>query len=150
MPLLNYTTTVPTEKTVMEVMRLLAAHGATATLAEYDAQGLIVALSFRVAPRGPGPGAVLSFRLPVQWQPVLRLLERDRKVPRRLATKEQALRVSWRIIKDWVEAQMALIATQMVSLEQVFLPYALAADGRTMYEHVQAGQYLPLNPPTPP
>ncbi|WP_189339127.1 hypothetical protein [Williamsia muralis] len=35
-------------------------------------------------------------------------------------TPEHALRVAWRITKDWVEAQLAIIETQMVTPAQVF------------------------------
>src|SRR5438552_18436509 len=44
----------------------------------------------------------------------------------------QAVRVEWRIVKDWVEAQLALIETRMVTAQQVFLPYAIMRDGRTL------------------
>jgi len=33
---------------------------------------------------------------------------------------------------DWVEAQMALVATRMVTTAQVFLRYAVVRDGRTL------------------
>ena len=51
----------------------------------------------------------------------------------------------WRVHRG--QAQLALIATQMVTLEQVFLPYALTVDGRTVYEHVQAEKWLAALPP---
>jgi hypothetical protein len=50
--------------------------------------------------------------------------------------KLQAVRTSWRIVKDWTEAQMALVETQMVTTAQVFLPYAVMRDGRTLGETV--------------
>ncbi len=58
---------------------------------------------------------------------------------------EQAGRVAWRIIKDWVDAQMAIVETEMVTIEQVFLPYMLMKDsGYTLYEAmVNKGFYLP-------
>jgi hypothetical protein len=70
------------------------------------------------------------------------ILEHDRKVPRGFRTQEQALRVSWRIIKDWVEAQMAIVDTKMVQLEQVFLPYVIMPDGRTLYERVRDARFV--------
>ena len=47
----------------------------------------------------------------------------------------QATRTAWRIVKDWVEAHIALVETQMVTAPQVFLPYAVMRDGRTLSEH---------------
>ena len=56
------------------------------------------------------------------------------KVAPRFKTPEQAERVAWRILKDWLEAQLALVQTEMVSLDCVMLPYMQADDGRTVYE----------------
>jgi hypothetical protein len=137
MPLLNYTTTVPTTKTVGEIQQLLVKAGATAVLHEYDSAGELIALSFGVETEfGP-----VSFRLPADHRPVLALLQKDRNVPKRYRTQEQAQKVAWRIVKDWVEAQLALIATRMVSVDQVFLPYALTSDGRTFYEAARARRF---------
>jgi hypothetical protein len=80
MPLLNYTTTVLAEKTVGEIQKCLASHGARAILSEYDAQGAMVALSFKILVEGHE----IAFRLPTDWRPVLRLLETNSKVPKRL------------------------------------------------------------------
>jgi len=52
------------------------------------------------------------------------------------------MRVSWRILKDWVEAQMALVETHMVTLEQVFLPYAVTDDGQTIYDRLRGSNFL--------
>ena len=41
--------------------------------------------------------------------------------------RQQAIRTSWRILKDWVEAQMALLETGMVTMDEIFLPYMLPA-----------------------
>ena len=49
----------------------------------------------------------------------------------------QAVRTAWRIVKDWVEAQMALVKTQMATTQEVFLPYAVMKDGRTLSQHVE-------------
>lgn len=57
--------------------------------------------------------------------------------------KLQAVRTAWRIVKDWVEAQMALVETQMVTTGQVFLPYMVLRDGKTLSETVAANpQFL--------
>ena len=40
--------------------------------------------------------------------------------------RQQAIRTSWRTLKDWVEAQMALLETGMVTMDEIFLPYMLS------------------------
>lgn len=58
--------------------------------------------------------------------------------------KLQAVRTAWRIVKDWVEAQMALQETQMVTTAQVFLPYMIMPNGKTVSENVIANPSLLL------
>ena len=54
------------------------------------------------------------------------------------ARREQAYRTAWRISKDWVEAQLALLETEMVDFEEVFMPYILS--GReTLYQALSEG-----------
>lgn len=140
MPLLNYTTSISADKTVAEIHRMLAKAGAKKIMSDYDDNGYIVALSFAMDIEGQQVG----FQLPTDWRPVLQILERDRKVPRSLKTQEQALKVGWRITKDWVEAQLAIIETRMVKTEQVFLPYMVGRDGKTLYETFESNPSLML------
>ncbi|MGE0536667.1 MAG: hypothetical protein AB7O68_16975 [Pirellulales bacterium] len=135
---MNYTTGIAAEKTIGEIQKNLAAHGAQAILAEYDDSGNIVMIKFKI----PVNGQSIGYQLPSDWRPVLKVMESHPKVPRRLCTQDQALRVSWRIIKDWVAAQMALVETQMAPLDEVFLPYAITPSGRTLYDHVQETHLL--------
>lgn len=145
MPILNYTTGIEAEKSIAEIQKCLAQHGASQILADYDADGNVTAISFRILI----DEQLIAFRLPSDWRPVLEILKDQyykpkgkRKVPFRLVTKAQALRVAWRIVKDWIEAQMAIVETKMVKVDQVFLPYAVARDGRTLYETVKSSNLL--------
>ncbi len=144
MPILNYTTGIEVQKTIAEIQETLVTHGASAIRADYD-NGQVVAVSFQVVL----DGKQIAFRLPSDWRPVLKVLEMQKEKLRRAgrrskmqANEDQARRVAWRILKDWVEAQMALVEIRMASMDQVFLPYALTRDGRTMYEHVQTTNLL--------
>lgn len=139
MPLLNYTTSIAPQKTVMEIQSLLARAGANSIMADYDTEGNITALSFRIMLEGQP----LSFKLPTDWEPVHRTLQRQRVSPK-YQTPEQALRVAWRITKDWVEAQLAIIETQMVTTAQVFLPYAITGTGESVYEYMAKNTNLLL------
>ena len=138
MPLLNYTTRVAADRSISEIQKQLAKHGANEILAQYDDTGSVVALSFRMLIED----TPIAYRLPCDWRPVLAIIEKDKRVPRAKRTKEHALCVSWRIVKDWVEAQMAIIETRMVKTDQVFLPYAIMRNGSTLYEHAQATKLL--------
>lgn len=123
----------------MEIQQALCRVGAARILTDFDDKGNIVALSFQI--NNPETGSPISFRLPTDWKPVQETLKRQR-VSARLQTPEQALRVAWRITKDWVEAQVAIIETKMVTPAQVFLPYAVTTDGSTVYEYIAGNQHL--------
>jgi hypothetical protein len=91
-----------------------------------------------------------GFRLPARVDAVWKTLvkQKDAGQIRRAITRDQANRVAWRILKDWVDAQMALIESQMVVLEEVMLPYMLTESGeQTVYERLVAGRLQLALPP---
>lgn len=140
MPLLNYTTKVDSLQSASEIEVMLIRHGAKSILKECD-KGKITALSFMVTtPQGDIP-----FRMPVNVQPVHEILKRQRqkngaKVD---ASPEQAERVAWRILKDWTEAQMAIIETEMMRMEEVFFARIFnPVTGKTLFETVKTQQFL--------
>ncbi len=61
------------------------------------------------------------------------MLQRER-VPPRYGKPDQAERLAWRILKHWAKAQLAIIRTDIVTLDQVMLPYMRGDDGRTVYD----------------
>jgi len=138
MPIANYSTTVDALKTVGEIQGILVAHGARSILMNYGKDGSIESLSFIVeTPYGDMP-----IRLPINAKAVLKVLEGQR-VPPRYANYPQAVRIAWRIVKDWVRAQMAILETEMVKMEQIFLPYMITKNNQTLYESmVDRGFYL--------
>lgn len=140
MALLNYTTTIAVEKTVGEIQRLLAKNGARSIQTDYDAEGEPIALAFQVDTKV----GIVGYRLPANIDAVHRVLTQQYeggRVQRRFVTREQAGRVGWRILKDWVEAQMALLETRMVSLDELLLPWMIAGqNGETFYQLFESKQ----------
>ncbi len=123
MPLKNYTTQIKIEKTIGEIEVILSKHGANAILKDYDGAGNITAVSFKVKTEFGD----IPFKLPMNVKAVLAVFGeqvKTKKLPRRyLNNTDQARRVGWRIIKDWVDAQMAILELKMVKIQEVFLPY---------------------------
>ena len=56
--------------------------------------------------------------------------------------EEQAYRVAWRNILDWVEAQMALLEIEMAKIEEIFLPYMVNSTGETFFERMEQRGFL--------
>jgi len=139
MALKNYTTSISVEKTISEIQGKLAYVGARRIMSEYDNTGNITALSFQLEL----DGQPLAFTLPTDWRPVAEVLQKQRVVSQR-RLEEQARRTAWRITKDWIDAQVAIIETKMATTPQVFLPYAVTQTGETLYQKFAANHNLML------
>jgi len=129
MPIANYSTTVEAIKSIGEIQGNLVAHGARSILMNYMKDGTIESLSFIVET----PYGEMPIRLPVDIEAILKILK-EQRIPPRYANRQQAIRIAWRIIRDWIRAQMAILETEMVRMEQIFLPYMITKDNRTLYE----------------
>lgn len=139
MAILNYTTSIPAFKTANEIEEILMNHRAKSIMKNYD-NGSITGLSFLVD-TGVTQAPV---RLPVKVDECLQVLKKEkRENPKKQIkdTREQAERVAWRILKDWVEAQMALLDIEMVRFEEIFLPYIETDNGRTIFERLEEKQF---------
>ncbi|WP_323986266.1 hypothetical protein [Microbacterium plantarum] len=133
MPILNYTTTIAVEKTMGEINTALARRGVTRIATMYDDQGVASGLAFTMKT----DYGVRDFELPVRTEGVLAAMKADPAVKPAQKNPAQAARVAWRIAKDWLEAQSALIDAQLATLDEVMMPYMVASfDGErtvTMY-----------------
>lgn len=141
------TTQISPEKTIAEIQELLVQHKATSILMQYEG-GKVSSVCFRIEVRG----VLVPFVLPCRWKPIQSLLaqrHRDYQYSWKrseLIAKfaEQSRRVAWRQILRWVQAQLALVETGMVKVEEVFLPYVQADNGQTIFEITEAKGLLML------
>lgn len=134
MPLLNYTTSVAASRSIGQLQNLLIKAGARAIMSEYGDDGTPSGVSFAIET----PYGLRHFMLPIHVDKVQAVLVRQKVTPR-FQEKEHAERVAWRILKDWVESQLAIIETEMVTLDQVMLPYMQTRDG-TVYQLIVKNQ----------
>jgi hypothetical protein len=129
--LLNYTTEIEPIKTAGEIMGLLAAKGAQAIMIDYD-KGEPVDLSFKIRINGQE----VYFKLPCNVDGAFQAMKRMRIPPRYVST-DQAKRTAWRIVKNWIEAQLAIVDCGQAQMGEVFLPYALTANGQALFQRIQ-------------
>lgn len=134
MPLLNYTTKVDVYTTLGAIQGQLVRHGAKKIMQDYDDEGQIAALSFLI----DTPAGARGIRLPANVDAVHAVLTRQ-KVK---CDREQAERVAWRIVKDWVEAQMAILESEMVQMDEIFLPYMVNGQGQTLFQAYRSNQIM--------
>lgn len=121
------------------IKKTLISHKARHITESYDEQGCISAIEFvlfigeRECP----------FRLPARVKAVEKILYPNTQPQWLTKTqKEQAYRVAWANIRDWIGAQCALIDTGMVKAEEVFLPYLISNRGATLYEEMERSHFL--------
>lgn len=129
--ILNYTTKIDAFKTIGEIQSMLAKRKAKEVLIQYN-DGLPTALMFSVEIGGE----MFRYSLPCRWSAIHKILQREVRESR-YKTESHAINVGWRVIKDWIEAQLALIDTGMVDIGEVFLPYQLQEGATTVYEKMK-------------
>lgn len=140
MTLYMETTRIAAERTVQEIQSILSKYGASAILLEFEGcQVSAVAFQHLVE------GQKIPFRLPCRWHAMETTLRKSGKRPRSDDTFEKwARRVAWRQILRWVEAQMALVETSMVKIEEVFFPYIQTKSGHTIYEIQEKQKFIAI------
>ncbi len=130
MALKNYASTAALPNMFNAIEKTLSSHGAKQIIRDYDDTGRIKAISF-IVPTSKGD---LGIRLPARYDQVERIFKEQgvRYKP------EQPYRTAWATIRDWIDAQMALIDWEMVKPEEVFLPYAIDRSGKTYFEVLES------------
>lgn len=142
MPILNYTTRIASSKTLGEMQEMLAKAGAQRIAVDYEdggPSGLTFALSTIQGVR--------LFSLPVDVAAMHKVLLREGQAGRLgslartvWSSQEHAEKVAWRVTKDWLAAQLTLIATEMVTVDQVLLPYLRVNEHETLYDQFATRQ----------
>jgi hypothetical protein len=103
-------------RTIAEITAMLVEHRALAVLTEYNSDREPKAVSFRIQTEH----GLIAFQLPARVEQVVRILSSQRRR---------------------IKAQLAMVQAELVSLTEVFLPYAQDAQGRTFYEAVKAARF---------
>lgn len=125
------TTDVPAERSAGAITDLLVQGGAVRVSMQY-AERKIVGIDF-VFVHGK---LEFPFTIPARVDVLFQKFWTERKYREsdRPQVMARAERVAWRQLFRWVEAQVALIETGMVSTVQVFTPYMLAEGNRTVFD----------------
>lgn len=134
----NYTTDVPAVRSIAEIESILASFGATAIIKEFFPDGKVRALSFRLEDK--------TFKLPADAEGVKKILFKGKKDHDRKdlikSREDRSYRVAWRIIKDWIHAQLSLIASGQAHPQQLFFGHMYDGN-KTLYQAYVEGKLLP-------
>lgn len=119
-----YTTSIAVSQTVSEITSLLAKRGAQRVSVGLDGDGVANSLHF-VLSTAYGPR---EFSLPARIDGVFAAIENDQSIPKAQRTRMKASRIAWRIAKDWLEVQFALVDAGMADLDEALFPYMLTGN----------------------
>lgn len=132
-----------------KIQKILAENGAKKVMFDFDGLGRVDSISFQIEINGNA----ISFRLPAMTQNVQEIMFGNRRrggnkygaiLEITDVQKEQAYKTAWANIRDWLDAQMALVKTRQVEVLQVFLPYTIQKNGSTIYENIISNPNLLL------
>lgn len=84
----------------------------------------------------------IPFKIPVSIDKSRAIMQRivnEGKLPKKFLTEplrtEQGERVTWRVIKDWIDSQLSLLEMQFADAIEILLPYAYdVANNKTVYQ----------------
>ena len=131
------TTTKSPEQTSAEIESILMKYGLTKFMKNYK-DGSVIGCVFGIKI----DGKEVPISLPVNWEPLFEMSRQGKT--KYIRTKEQAQRVAWRQVLRWIEAQLAIVNIGMVELGEVFLPYVLVQENRTVYQEIKSRNFTLL------
>jgi hypothetical protein len=145
MALKNYTSNVSVDRSIAFIERKLVVNGARDIMKQYNPDQRVESILFMI----PIDGVEMVFKLPARLKACERVLEGMLSQRSKPATRKkipaQAARTAWKILSDWVEAQMAMIELAQVDVMEVFLPYAYnPATQQTYFEAMKERGYKGL------
>jgi hypothetical protein len=130
MAILNYTTTIKAERTLVEIQSILTKRGASKISIDY-ASGLPVNLTFVCQFNNEQA----FFSLPCRFSGIRKRLNKQSRIKK---NDEQAINVGWRTLKTWIEVQFEMVESEMAELPEIFLPYGVTKDGTRLYDYIKA------------
>lgn len=130
MALKNYTSTSSLPNIFSAIEKTLATHGAKQIVRDYDNNGRIVSVSFAIET----VKGLMGIKLPAKFDKVQRIFD-EQGINYK---PDQPYRTAWATIRDWIDAQMALVDWEMVKPEEVFLPYGITNTGKTYFEALES------------
>lgn len=140
----NYTTIVNAQKTISEIEEYLVQIGASKILKDYDDKGEVLSISFMIN----FEEREVPIRLPSRIDRIPAAIRRIYNthditsgqrtlLNRAMKDSEQARRIGWRIIKDWLEAQMTIMMLDQINMMEALLPFTVWKGNKTMYELIE-------------
>lgn len=150
MTIRNYTTQISVDKTIMEIEQIILKFGAKGIYKEYTGSK-ITGLMFYLERDGQKIPFKIPFSIEKSRRVIMQAVE-EKKLPKKYYDEplrtEQGERVTWRIIKDWIDSQLSLLEINFADAVEILLPYAYnPIENKTMYQKFMENkkEYLALD-----
>lgn len=134
----NKTSTVPADRSISKIERLLVDVGANNINKQYVG-GVLKSITFLIT----AMGSTQCFKLPAKVGTVEKVLKDQVKRPQPGTyerIRKQSERTAWKIVCDWVEIQCTMIHLEQAEFAEVFLPYLYdPSTDQTLYQKVLSG-----------
>lgn len=138
----NYSTEVPAGRSIDNIESLLIRAGASNIMKEYCAMQ-VASISFMLTIEGNK----VAFRLPAKVQEVFVWLKKQRPKSPDKSLLEQARRVTWKQLHEWVHLQLSMIEIKQLEKVEAFFPYILdVPNNETFYEKIKKDHFKALLP----
>ena len=140
--LLNYSTKKAAEESAEEIKTKLMSHGVQDV--KFDFGEVVVTIEF-LRSKLITKNEMASYKITTKIAPVYKVLkDQEWSGEIKIAiTQSQAKRVAWRIVKRWIDAQLAFVETGMLSFDEVFLSYKVdEGTGLSLIEEYQTKQLM--------
>lgn len=144
MNLKNYTSSVPTERSVSMIEHCLVRAGAQHIAKTFDEKGNLGGIIFQI----PVNTFPVTFRLPARWESCFKVMWDEVRKPRKGTEekiRDQAQRTAWKLLSEWVEIQLSMIKLDQAEVIEVFLPYAYDVNkNQTYFEKLKGNGFKQL------
>jgi hypothetical protein len=143
---LNWTTKIRAKVTAQECVGMLVDHGAErAGLTVKDRRP--VGIEFQISTKWGLRHYALPVDVDASQALLFQAIDEGRIVPggggrtrAQLTSREHAEDVAWRVMRDWLEVQIAMIEAGLATMERLLLSWQLVAPGQDMFDALDEQQ----------
>lgn len=136
----NISSSINSGKTIIEIEKLLVKFGAQGILKNYSGQ-IVTSIAFYIEYKGQR----LSFKLPMKMDKARKVIEKavdEKKLSSKYRNEpfrsEQAERVGWRVIKDWIHSQLSILEIEFADPVELLLPHVYDEQtDKTFFEKIK-------------
>jgi hypothetical protein len=135
MKIKNFSTGVAANKSIVEIEKILTDFGAEAIMKSYTGDGKVKSLAFKYQNN--------AYMLPSNVEGVYQVMFANKRKYHKTNSmrnhEEQAYRIAWRLLKDWIHSQISIVYSGQAAPDQILLPYMYNGH-QTVYEMYKAGR----------